>query len=251
MGWEIRVLLAAVSSSLALAATAQPLATFESGSQQTQLIELYTSEGCSSCPPAERWFTELGQEDGLWTDYVPVAFHVTYWNYLGWRDALSDAAFDQRQRRRAAGARSSVYTPGVFRDGAEFRQWRRLRSAPQIASEAPVGQLTVSVTDSEIVASFDTREDGAMADQNLALEVAVLSSGISSDVKAGENRGRSLRHDFVVVDLQSESLTRDNDVWLARIPLPATDGVSKPALAAWVVDADGQPIQATGGWLPN
>jgi hypothetical protein len=251
MGREIRTLFVALGLSTALAATAEPLTTFQSGSQQTQLIELYTSEGCSSCPPAERWFTELGQEDGLWSEYVPVAFHVTYWNYLGWRDALSDAAFDQRQRQRAAGARSSVYTPGVFRDGAEFRQWRRLRAAPKVTSSAAVGQLTVSVSDSDIVARFDTTEAGAAPDQDLALEVAVLSSGISSNVKAGENRGRSLRHDFVVVDLQSETLKRDNDVWLARVPLPATDGVSRPALAAWVVDAQGRPVQATGGWLPN
>ncbi|MFK7888933.1 MAG: DUF1223 domain-containing protein, partial [Gammaproteobacteria bacterium] len=65
---------------LSLPAFAQPVASFQSGEQQTQLIELYTSEGCSSCPPADAWFSELAEEDGLWSDYVPVAFHVTYWN---------------------------------------------------------------------------------------------------------------------------------------------------------------------------
>ncbi|MFK7889086.1 MAG: DUF1223 domain-containing protein, partial [Gammaproteobacteria bacterium] len=213
----------------------------------TQLIELYTSEGCSSCPPADAWFSELAEEDGLWSDYVPVAFHVTYWNFLGWRDVFSDRRYDQRQRRRAGIADSSVYTPGVFRDGDEFRQWRRLRAAPKGSSSASAGQLSVDIENGDIVASFAAGSD----QDDLALEIAVLSSGITSSVKAGENRGRSLRHDFVVVDLQSDALTNDNGVWRARLPLPATQDVSKPALAAWVVDANGQPLQATGGWLPE
>ena len=62
---------------------------FESGPQQISLVELYTSEGCSSCPPAEAWLSRLKEEPGLWKNFVPIAFHVDYWDRLGWRDRFS------------------------------------------------------------------------------------------------------------------------------------------------------------------
>ena len=187
---------------LGISALADAPLSFESGPQRTPLIELYTSEGCSSCPPADRWFTELSDEDGLWTDYVPLAFHVTYWNYLGWRDSFSDEAYDQRQRRRAASADSGVYTPGVFLDGEEFRGWRRLREAPKISDAPDAGKLRVEIDQGEILATFAAPAQT----ENLRVEVAVLSSGVTSRVRAGENRGRSLKHDFVAMSLAGEAL---------------------------------------------
>src|SRR5437868_3719162 len=71
---------------------------FQSGEDQTVLLELYTSEGCSSCPPAEQWMTQLKNAPGLWKSFVPVAFHVDYWDYLGWKDVLSSPNYSQRQR---------------------------------------------------------------------------------------------------------------------------------------------------------
>ena len=75
---------------------------YRSGVQQTGLLELYTSEGCSSCPPADRWLSSLKDDDGLWQELIPVAFHVDYWDYLGWRDRFAARDFSQRQRRYAA-----------------------------------------------------------------------------------------------------------------------------------------------------
>jgi len=222
----------------------EPLS-FTSGPERTALIELYTSEGCSSCPPADRWLSELSDEKGLWKDYVPLAFHVTYWNYLGWRDSFSDEAFDQRQRRRAAAADSGVYTPGVFLDGDEFRGWRRLTSAPTSKDTATAGRLNVAVDNGQIVATFEPDIKAA----DLRVEVAVLSSSLTSKVRAGENRGRSLDHDFVVTSLVGEVMANTGDQWEARLALPPTQDVSKPALAVWVTDAQREPLQATGGWL--
>src|SRR5436190_11363063 len=85
---------------------------FESPERQTALLELYTSEGCSSCPPAETWFSKLKNAPGLWTNFVPVAFHVDYWNRLGWRDKFSDAQFSERQRAYAQlWSAENIYTP--------------------------------------------------------------------------------------------------------------------------------------------
>jgi len=57
--------------------------TFNSSTQQVNLIELYTSEGCSSCPPADKWLNSLKEQQGLWTEFIPLAFHVDYWDYIG------------------------------------------------------------------------------------------------------------------------------------------------------------------------
>ena len=74
---------------------------FESGAERVNLVELYTSEGCSSCPPADRWLSGLRRNRGLWQQVVPLAFHVDYWDNLGWRDQFADASWSERQRQYA------------------------------------------------------------------------------------------------------------------------------------------------------
>src|SRR5882724_9692041 len=106
-----------------------PTLTFQSSQKQTTLLELYSSEGCSSCPPAETWFSRLKESPGLWKDFVPVAFHVDYWDYLGWRDPWSSKTFTDRQHAYARAWRSdSVYTPGFVLNGKEWRTWSRSQS---------------------------------------------------------------------------------------------------------------------------
>src|SRR5437868_13297928 len=94
---------------------------FESRPQKAHLLELFTSEGCSSCPPAESWFSKLKTEPGLWKDFVPLAFHVDYWNHLGWRDPFAAKEWTARQYQYAARWKiGSVYTPGFVVDGREW-----------------------------------------------------------------------------------------------------------------------------------
>src|SRR3954470_548589 len=108
---------------LALAAAISASAaenTFESGTQRTHLLELFTSEGCSSCPPAEAWLSKLKTEPQLWRDFVPVAFHVDYWDHLGWRDPFAAKRWTARQSEYSARWKNnSVYTPGFVLDGRE------------------------------------------------------------------------------------------------------------------------------------
>src|SRR6476469_6677200 len=92
--------------------------TFESAPQRTHLIELFTSEGCSSCPPAEAWLSKLKSESGLWKDFVPLAFHVDYWDRLGWRDPYAAKQWTARQYDYSSRWNSgSVYTPGFVLNG--------------------------------------------------------------------------------------------------------------------------------------
>jgi hypothetical protein len=93
-----------------------------SGDGQTVLLELYTSEGCSSCPPMERYLNRLKAHDALWQSYIPLAFHVDYWNYIGWVDRFASAEFAERQRAHAReGNVRSVYTPAMIVNGEAWR----------------------------------------------------------------------------------------------------------------------------------
>src|SRR6186713_3438579 len=97
-------------------------ANFESGKTRTHVIELFTSEGCSSCPPAEAWLSKLKDEPRLWRDFVPLAFHVDYWDRLGWRDPFAARQWTARQYDYSSRWNSSsVYTPGFVLNGREWR----------------------------------------------------------------------------------------------------------------------------------
>lgn len=215
--------------------------TFESGPLRTHLIELYTSEGCSSCPPAEAWLSNLKNEPRLWRDFVPVAFHVDYWDRLGWRDPFAAKQWTARQYAYAARWKgSSVYTPGFVLNG---REWRN-SGVPAASSDRP-GILKVAVSEGEIAtakfspAAGDTRK--------FDLHVARLGFDLRINVKAGENSGRKLLHDFVVLSLATATMTLDTKQ--VRFPSGAPHQ-GREAITAWITGRGQlEPIQAVGGWL--
>ena len=222
--------------------------TFESGDTQGALIELFTSEGCSSCPPAEKWLSALKSSSDLWKKAVPVAFHVDYWDHLGWRDRFAKPEFTSRQHRYAAAwGGDSVYTPSFVVNGKEWRGWFGGNAMPITSTK--VGVLRVSVgDDGKISATFAA--DTIQA-RPLALNVALLGNDLESDVKRGENSGRKLRHDFVVLQLAKSEMTNQGNLWTGTALLSSNAGTDKAtALAAWVKSGEtAPPIQATGGWL--
>jgi hypothetical protein len=137
-----------------VAGFADPSVTFTSPVQQSTLLELYTSEGCSSCPPADRWLSTLKDDPGLWKEIIPVAFHVDYWDYLGWKDAFSKAEYTQRQRNYARWNNlRTIYTPGFLQNGKELRGWNRGRAIIDRQGEN-VGQLTVNISKGVLIANF-------------------------------------------------------------------------------------------------
>ncbi len=223
-----------------------PATTFESAKTQSSLIELFTSEGCSSCPPAEKWLSALKSSPALWKKIVPVAYHVDYWGRLGWRDRFAKPEFTSRQQRYAAAwGGDSVYTPGFVVNGKEWRSWFGGNAMP--TSSTKVGVLRISLgNDGKLSATFVPETTQPRA---LALNVALLGNDLESDVKRGENSGRKLRHDFVVLNLIKVDMANESNRWTGSVALPMRTGNDKPgALAAWITES-GTPIQATGGWL--
>lgn len=173
-----------------------------SGATTISIAELYTSEGCDSCPPADKWFSSLNaKKDGV----VPLAFHVDYWDYIGWKDRFANAAFSERQREsvRRQGGRTS-YTPQIMVDGQDLRHWsnqsRFSSSLKSLAARTPRANLALDFTmagarlDVALTASLPYIPDRADA----AVFVAITENNLSNRVTAGENRGVTLKHDHVV-----------------------------------------------------
>lgn len=224
----------------------------KSEAKQTALVELFTSEGCSSCPPADAWLAKLKESPALWRDFVPVAYHVDYWDYLGWKDKLAQKSFTQRQREYAAAWHAdTIYTPGMVLDGKEWRNWHGTTQVPS-TNRKPSGILQINSSDQKLwqIAFKAPETAGARYEVTLAL----LGSGLSSDVKAGENRGRKLGHDFVALQLKQSMLSPKDGILVTEIELSddTKAHADRLAVAAWVTKADSlEPIQATGGWLPK
>ena len=221
--------------------------TLESGPERVSLVELYTSEGCSSCPPADKWVSALRDDTRLWHQFVPVAFHVDYWDYIGWKDRFAEAAYSARQRSHASlGNVRSVYTPGFVVNGAEWRAWFRRAPLP-LPNDKP-GRLRAIIEGDTVEVTY---APSAAIDGRFEIVVARLGFDLSSQIKAGENAGKYLAHDFVVLGVTKTTLQQGADEHAARLKLPATDHAGGAAgLAVWVT-APGQqrPIQALGGYL--
>lgn len=219
---------------------------FESKPTRTHLLELFTSEGCSSCPPAEAWLSKLKDDPRLWQDFVPIAFHVDYWDRLGWRDPFAVKAWTARQYQYStAWGSSSVYTPGFVLDG---REWRNTR-VPGAAPDAP-GILRISLTSADSArAAFRPAQTDA---RSFDVHVARLGFGLNIKVKAGENSGRDLRHDFVVLSLADERLGPEGkELHLPVIASAALAANERTAIAAWITESGRVgPVQAVGGWVP-
>ena len=246
----MRTLLSTVLLFLAASAARADGSAITSGSSRIALIELYTSEGCSSCPPADHWLLgALRQTDGLWKDYVPVAFHISYWDHLGWTDRFASDAYTHRQYDYAASWSShGVYTPCFVKDGAE---WHPDGAAPEAESGSP-GILTVSALGGNAYrVTFAPTEKAFVG---LDAHVALLGGGIHSKVTAGENDGSTLTHEFVVMTMETAGLGKgaDGKSYVATVHLesPSEKDVPRLALAAWVTKSGSlEPVQAAGGWL--
>jgi len=164
----------------------------ESAATVVPVIELYTSEGCSSCPPADRWLSSLKPAAASGRAVVQ-AFHVGYWDYIGWVDRFANAAYTQRQKQVASwNGTSSIYTPQLIRDGRDSRDYAPLGAA---AGETAKARIVLQKNAGDAFEASVSPGEGVGA---WAAYWTVTENGHASKVKAGENAGEYLQHDFVV-----------------------------------------------------
>jgi hypothetical protein len=177
-----------------------------SGAQRVALLELYTSEGCDSCPPADRWVSALPTRGLGATHMVALAYHVDYWNYLGWVDPFAQARFTERQRYSNARIRNrTLYTPQLMLDGKDYRQGFLRDDFQQritaVNREKPGADITLSMNAAPAMLDASVRITLHRKDAGAAVFLALTENKLASLVSAGENKGKRLQHDFVVREL--------------------------------------------------
>ena len=225
-------------ASLALLSLPAFAATCEvtAGVRPPTVVELYTSQGCSSCPPADRWLSGLKNQPGV----IALGFHVNYWNHLGWKDPFATPQTTERQRQIKEAIRGQyVYTPQVVLNGEDHRGWRGQRADQLPALKAPdVPGLRLVRSGQQVTAQIGAGKGSAM----LGGYWAVLQDDQRSAVTRGENAGETLRNDHVV------RLYQPVAPWAAQQAKQHTlslSGVTGQRVVFVVTQADGlKPVQA-------
>ena len=224
-----------------------------SGDRTAVLVELYTSEGCDSCPPADRWLSSL-QSGYTPQQVVPLSLHVDYWNYLGWNDPYAKREFATRQRRLQELKRARVvYTPQVIVQGDDFRRW----SGPEFAASvkrinAMPARARLEITlESAGVRAFDVTLAAWLLDpvplRDTVAYLAAFENRLVSEVRTGENRGHTLRHDFVVREWEGPlAFDAGGKLTLSKsLPLTPTAKPRDAGVAAFVQNrSTGDVLQA-------
>lgn len=240
----------AAASSVALSVPGFAECEVQSGANTAALVELYTSEGCSSCPPADRQLSTLRQTLGPGTEVIPLALHVNYWDYIGWKDPYAQSAFGDRQKWLVhANNQRTIYTPQFFIGGVELRSRRetlrsevlRLNTTPAAAAIRLKAGLAASgalALNAEARAHADT--------DRLALYLAVTESGLVSQVTRGENGGVTLMHDHVVrAWIGPARLSGDTARVRREVVLPRVWNRARLEVVAFVQDErNGRVLQA-------
>ena len=226
----------------------------KSGENRISVVELYTSEGCSSCPPADSFLSRLGQSQ-QGAEILPLAIHVDYWDYIGWKDPYARAEYTERQRRVAiANRQSSIYTPEFVVDGREARGSRNIVDQVNATRNSPAeADMTLSYSvEEEGVLNVSLSVDGIhyQGPETPELYLAIYENGLSNEIDAGENRGRTLSHDHVVRYLSSARLAIPGQAQDFELPIDPQWQRSSLGIAAVVrLRESGRTLQAVKGGL--
>lgn len=166
----------------------------------TPVVELYTSEGCSSCPKADNFLSDLGETIDENFNAVLLAFHVDYWNWLGWPDPFSKSEYTDRQRKIGdINNQRSIYTPEIVVAGKEVRGGPNIiQYIKNINSENADVSITLDLDADNLNNLNADFEIDNMAQGRAQAHVVIFENDIVREIGGGENRGRTLTHDYVV-----------------------------------------------------
>ncbi len=226
-----------------------------SAATRVAVLELYTSEGCNSCPPADGWVSSLPAKGFTPDRVIPLAFHVDYWDQLGWPDRMAKAQFSARQRMQAQRNRASVvYTPQLLLNGADY---------PSSFSDIRFGERVNELNRLPAAADLLLRQRPVTSGVEIELDVrltqrafagvsktymAITENRLQNAIKTGENRGKLLHHDFVVREFTGPLPMTDDAGrlhWESAMALPLDWKRPELALVAFVQDPrSGEILQA-------
>lgn len=227
---------------------------FTNSSKNSSLIELYTSEGCHSCPPAEKYIYGLKNHSNLFKLVFPIVFHVNYWDYLGWKDQLAQEKYTTRQRKLARLSRSNtIYTPGVYNNSNKWPEWRK-RSNTISSRQLTQGKLTAEVKGDQVsirysALSNSSKKPAAKQQKQSPIfdfHFVVLGQSIKTKIQSGERTGETVEHDFAVLALKKKSSSQTVSFSI-KSELANFKG---KAIVVWVTQKGSEkPLQITGGYI--
>lgn len=211
------------------------------------ILELFTSQGCSSCPPADVLLNEVSSKDNI----IALSYHVDYWNYIGWKDPFSNPKFSDKQRRYSRKFNSSsIYTPQVVVNGEEhFVGSNRTIMKSKIkdyANKENRNSIAVSnIHKEEALISFDYNVAGAIEDTYI--NVILVLNEKTTQVKRGENRNRTLKNTNIVVAQNILKLNNNQGRGTMIIP----EFVDQNDKLSLVVLTENSNLSVTGGTKTN
>ncbi|SPE43469.1 conserved exported hypothetical protein [Candidatus Sulfopaludibacter sp. SbA3] len=205
--------------------------------RQPVLVELFTSEGCSSCPPADRLLEQLDRQA------IVLSEHVDYWNQLGWKDPFSSHAFTQRQEDYGRQLKTQgPYTPQMVVDGAtEFLGSDSSRALQELskAGQRPKAAVHISRTPAGL------QVEVADAPHSATVFLALADNSASSQVAAGENNGRRLHHVAVVRSIRKLGAVKKGSGFSQAVALPGPE----QRAVVFVQESDQGPIDGAAVWM--
>ena len=224
----------------------------KSGPKTAALVELYTSEGCSSCPPADKQLSQFPSPEYSLGQVVPISLHVDYWDYIGWKEPFAQPKFSERQSWLVhANGHKTSFTPHFFVSGTEVRDWRGDLSDELKRVTARPARANISVHVESAgpgVVSVAASATASGAGDPLALFVAITEDKLTSSVSAGENRGVTLSHDHVVREWIGPIALNDGHVdFKQAVTTRSSWNAAQLGIAGFVQDLrTGQVLQAVG-----
>jgi hypothetical protein len=237
---SLRAIVAAGAAMVSLAAHPASTCRATSDALTRPLVELYTSEGCDSCPPADRWLASNFARQDQASRAVALAFHVDYWDRLGWVDRFASALYTERQyAAMRANQASFVYTPQVLLQGRDFPSWRSGGIAAIDAAARERARATIVLAATPAASAIAVEASVVLVDTALRADaqlfVAYADGGLHSDVRAGENRGVRLSHERVVRALLLAATPDAQGRLHARLEIPKPrEAGTAPLLVAFV-----------------
>lgn len=206
------------------------------------LMELFTSQGCSSCPPADYILGQYALKNDA--HIIPLAFHVDYWDRLGWKDSFSTAGFTQRQHEYAAKFNlESVYTPQLIINGRKELVGSNEAAIAETVSDFLNETASVTINVSNKIVEGNTVKIGYIINNNIAhssINAALVQAKLVTHIRAGENRGLQLNNYNVVRDLTTMHLT--NTTGNLILHLPPGSNAAEFSIVLFVQDNDSGKI---------
>ncbi len=224
---------------------------FLSSEKKVHLIELFSSEGCSSCPQAEKWLNHFKESDLLWTRIIPIELHVTYWddlNWLGsqWKDPFSQKGFTERQKEYHLIRKKGVYTPQIVIDGEISRNYNL-----ETLDNKKVGVLKASFNEKTNQAKLFF---SSIAAKPSFCEGSYIHGGVISNIRGGENKGKRLEHEFISGHIAKAKASKNKSQYTCDLTLKRTFRnkklkFKKQGVVFWIKDKDHNVVQSVGGYL--